>query len=64
MFKINNKVTTMTSITSFLCHYYQFWTYFTAFCSVSITGFEQVNVFLERNVSESTVDSSSIKMLF
>ena len=44
MFKNNNKNTKGTLIMSLLCFYYKLWTYFTPFSSVSIVGFEQVNV--------------------
>ena len=36
MFKVNNKDTRTTSLTSFWCLYCLLWTYFTPFCSASI----------------------------
>ena len=44
MFKVYNKNTRTTSLTSFWCFYYELWTYFTPFSSVPIVNFEQVNV--------------------
>ena len=44
MFKVNNKDTRTTSVTSFWCLYCQFWTYFTPFFSVSIVDVQQVIV--------------------
>ena len=43
MFKVNNKDTRTTPLTSFWCLYCQFWTYFTPCSCVSIVNFEQVN---------------------
>ena len=42
--EINDKNTRTTSMTSFWCFCCSLWTYFTPFSSVSIAGFEQVNV--------------------
>ena len=42
MFKVNNKNTRTTSLTSFWRFYCLLWTYFTPFTSVSINDFEQV----------------------
>ena len=44
MFKVNNKDTRTTSVTSFWCLYCQFWTYFTPFFSVSTVDVQQVIV--------------------
>ena len=44
MFKVNNKNTRATSMTSFWCFYCSLLTYFISFPSVSIIDFEQVNV--------------------
>ena len=38
MFKVNNKNTRTASLMSFWWFYYQFWTYFTPFSSVSIAS--------------------------
>ena len=43
MFKVNNKVTRTTSLTSFWCLYCWLWTYFTLRSSVFIANLEQVN---------------------
>ena len=43
MFKVNNKDTRTTSMTSFWCFYCELWTYSTPCSSVSIVNFEQVN---------------------
>ena len=45
-FKVNNKNTKTTSLTSFWYFYCQLWTYFTAFFSISLVEFEHVNVSL------------------
>ena len=42
MFKVNNKDTRTTSMTSFWCLYCYLWTYFTSCSSVSIFNFEHV----------------------
>ena len=44
MFKVDNKNTRTTSLTSFWDFYCYLWTHFTRFSSVSIVDFEQVNV--------------------
>ena len=44
MFKVNNKNTRTTSVTSFWGFYCWLWTYFTPFSSVFIVDFELVNV--------------------
>ena len=43
MFKVNNKDTGTTLLSSFWCLYCQLGTYFTPFFSVSIVNFDQVN---------------------
>ena len=44
MFKVNNRKTRTTLMTFFWCFYFQLWTYFTPFSSVSIVDFEQESV--------------------
>ena len=44
MFKVNNKDTRVTSLTSFWCLYCYLWTCFTPFSSVFTVNCEQVNV--------------------
>ena len=44
MFKVNNKNTRMTLLTSFCCFYCWLWTYFTSLPGVCIVDFEQANV--------------------
>ena len=44
LFKVNNKNTRKTPVTSFWCFYCQLWTYFTPFSGVSLADFEQVHV--------------------
>ena len=44
MFKVNNKDTRVTSLTSFWCLYCYLWTCFTPFSSVFTVNFEQVNM--------------------
>ena len=44
LFKVKNKDTRTTSVTSFWCFCCQLWTYFTPCPSVSLVKFEQVNV--------------------
>ena len=43
MFKITNKKTRRTSLTLFLCLYFELWTYFTHSSGVSLVDIEQVN---------------------
>ena len=43
-FKVNNKDTRTTSLTSHWCLYYQFWTYSTPFSNTSIDGLMHVNI--------------------
>ena len=50
MFKVKNKNTITTSLTSFWCFYCELLTYFTPFPSVFIVDFEQVNVSWEPRV--------------
>ena len=45
IFKVNNKDTRTTSLSSFWCLYCYLWTYFSPSSSVSIVDFDQVNVF-------------------
>ena len=47
IFKVNNKETRTTSMTSFWCIYCELWTYFTPFSSVFTVDVEQVNVYWE-----------------
>ena len=42
MFKVDNKDTRTTPLTSFWCLYFLNWTYFTPCSSVSIVNFEHV----------------------
>ena len=44
MFKVDNKNTRTTSMTSFWCFYCQLRNYFNPFSGVSIADFKQVNV--------------------
>ena len=44
MIKVTNKNTRTTSKTSLWCFYCYLWTYFTAFSSITIVDFEEVNV--------------------
>ena len=44
MFKVNNKNTRTTSLTSFWCFYCQLQTYFAPFSRISIADFEQINI--------------------
>ena len=46
MFKVNNKDTRTTSIASFLCRYFQHWTYFAPFSCACILKFEDAFVCL------------------
>ena len=47
MFKVNNKDTRMTSVTSFWFLYCLHLTYFTNFSGGYIVDFQQVNIFLD-----------------
>ena len=44
MFKVNNKDTRVTSLSSFWYFHWKLWTYFTPFSIVSFTYYEQVNI--------------------
>ena len=67
MFKVNNKYTKTTWLTSFWCLYCWLWKYFKPFCSVSLIDFERVFVcwVFEHLVSfeEKSNDPISIKII-
>ena len=48
MFKVNNKDTRPTSLTSFWCLSCKLWTYFIPFSRIPIADLEQVNVRLDK----------------
>ena len=51
MFKVNNKDTRTTLVTSCCCLYCWLWTFFTPYSSVSIVNFEQENAVWEGSCS-------------
>ena len=59
MFKITNKNTKTSSLTSFWCFYCLLWTYFTLFSSVSFVYLEHVNVSWVLNIGRSILKAQT-----
>ena len=62
LFRVNNKITRITSLTLFWCHYRQLWVNFTHCSGVSITNFEHVNAAGLKTKRINKIDPNLLKM--